>query len=181
MSLGHNCRYQSSQCSIQEITEFLLNILTSFFVQPLFLASNLNLWWHVLFLQTEKPFFFRFVYIYSAAAVAPATADIWINKSNFPWNMPIEKLSAQNNGWTKKNLRYSEKTPWCPEYYIGWIGISNCGQNTSRVYYHLTGQSLGNSREFHPLYGCVYENNHQWVILRQDSNWCHFFGQGTKN
>ena len=27
----------------------------------------------------------------------------------------------------KKNLRYSD----IPEYYIGWIGISNCGQKTS--------------------------------------------------
>ena len=27
-----------------------------FFVQSLFLASNLNLWWHILFLQPEKPF-----------------------------------------------------------------------------------------------------------------------------
>ena len=57
-----------------------------------------------------------------------------MNKSNFPWNMPIQKLSAQNNGWTKKNLRYSEETPWFPEYYIGWIGIGNCGQKTSNVY-----------------------------------------------
>ena len=37
----HNCRFQSSQCNIGEITEFLLNILASFFVQPLFCALNL--------------------------------------------------------------------------------------------------------------------------------------------
>ena len=34
--------------------------------------------------QPEKPFFFRFVYIYSAAAAVIVTADIQINKSNFP-------------------------------------------------------------------------------------------------
>ena len=31
----------------------------------------------------------------------------------------------------KKKLRYSEETPWFPEYYIGWIGIGNCDQETS--------------------------------------------------
>ena len=35
-----HCRILSSQCIIQEITEFLLNILASFFVQPLFHALN---------------------------------------------------------------------------------------------------------------------------------------------
>ena len=34
----------------------------------------------------------------------------------------------------KKKLRYSEETPWFPEYYIGWIEISNCGQKTSTKY-----------------------------------------------
>ena len=33
----------------------------------------------------------------------------------------------------KKKLRYSEETPWFSEYYIGWIGIGNCGQETSTV------------------------------------------------
>ena len=69
---------------------------------------------------TRETVFFRFVYIYSAAAAAVATADIWMNKSNFPWNMPIQKLRAQNDGWKKKKLRYSEQTPWLPKYYIGW-------------------------------------------------------------
>ena len=31
----------------------------------------------------------------------------------------------------KKKPRYSEETPWFPEYYIGWIEICNCGQKTS--------------------------------------------------
>ena len=38
-----------------------------------------------------------------------------MNKSNFPWNMPVQKLSAQNNGWTKKKVRYSEEASWFPE------------------------------------------------------------------
>ena len=39
----------------------------------------------------------------------------------------------------KKKLRYSEETPWSPEYYIGWIGIGigNCGQKTSNKYVSL--------------------------------------------
>ena len=31
----------------------------------------------------------------------------------------------------KKKQRYSEETPWFPEYYIGWIEICNCDQKTS--------------------------------------------------
>ena len=27
----------------------------------------------------------------------------------------------------KKKLWYSEETPWFPKYFIGWIGIGNCG------------------------------------------------------
>ena len=37
----------------------------------------------------------------------------------------------------KKKLRYSEETPWFPEYYIGWIGIGNCDQETSNTNYGL--------------------------------------------
>ena len=43
-----------------------------------------------------------------------------------------------NSNWTqeimagqKKKLSYSEETLWFPEYYIGWIGIGNCDQETS--------------------------------------------------
>ena len=38
MSHGDDCRIESSQGVIWEITEFLLNILVSFFFQPLFHA-----------------------------------------------------------------------------------------------------------------------------------------------
>ena len=37
----------------------------------------------------------------------------------------------------KKNPKYSEETPWFPEYYIGWIGIRNCGQKISIVFPHI--------------------------------------------
>ena len=51
---------------------------------------------------------------------------------------PVAKI---NSNWTqeivagqKKKPRYSVETPWFPEYYIGWIGICNCGQKTSIAY-----------------------------------------------
>ena len=34
----------------------------------------------------------------------------------------------------KKKLRYSPESTCFSEYYIGWIGISNCGQETSTKY-----------------------------------------------
>ena len=37
----------------------------------------------------------------------------------------------------KKKLRYTEESPWFPEYYIGWIWIGNCGQKTSNKYVSL--------------------------------------------
>ena len=56
-----------------------------------------------------------------------------------------------NSNWTqdimigqKKKLRYSEQTPWFPQYYIGWIGIGNCDQETSSIYQraYVTGSLL---------------------------------------
>jgi hypothetical protein len=40
--------------------------------------------------------------------------------------------------WQKKKPRYSSESPWFPEYYIGWIGIGNCGQKTSTSYYYVS-------------------------------------------
>ena len=34
----------------------------------------------------------------------------------------------------KKKHKYSEETPWFPEYFIGWIRIGNCDQKTSMYY-----------------------------------------------
>ena len=44
----------------------------------------------------------------------------------------------------KKKLGYSEETPWFPEYYFGWIGIGNCNQETSIVYYYVCSFGLNN-------------------------------------
>ena len=72
---------------IWEITEFRLNILASFFVQPLFCVFNyLNLWWHTLFSQPEKPFLKKCLHTQQQL-------------------QPIQKLSAQNNGWAKKEAK----------------------------------------------------------------------------
>ena len=38
----------------------------------------------------------------------------------------------------KKKLRQSEETQCFPKYYIGWMGIGNCGQKTSTKYVHNT-------------------------------------------
>ena len=51
--------------------------------------------------------------------------------------MPIQKLRAQDNSWTKKKVRYSEETLWFLEYYIGWIGIGNWGQKTFNIHWIL--------------------------------------------
>ena len=40
MYLGHKCQFLSIQCNIWEITEILMDILVSFFIQPLFPALN---------------------------------------------------------------------------------------------------------------------------------------------
>ena len=51
----------------------------------------------------------------------------------------IEYVSINSN-WMqeitagqKTKVRYSEETPWFPEYYIGWTGIGNCDQETSSL------------------------------------------------
>ena len=45
----------------------------------------------------------------------------------------------------KKKLRYWEENPWFPEYYIGWIGIGNCGQKTSNKYIATNFRPLGHN------------------------------------
>ena len=42
------------------------------------------------------------------------------------------KLDARNNGWTKKEVKIFRRN--FPEYYIGWIGMGNCDQETSNMY-----------------------------------------------
>ena len=56
-----------------------------------------------------------------------------IENFNINLNWTQEIMAGQ-----KKKPRYSEETPWFPEYYIGWIGIGNCGQKTSINFLCLT-------------------------------------------
>ena len=65
--------------NILEITEFLLNILASFFVHPLFFVSNLNLCWHILFLQPKKPFF-KYLFTFTQQQLHQQTFE-WINQT----------------------------------------------------------------------------------------------------
>ena len=51
----------------------------------------------------------------------------------------------------KKKLRYSEETPWFPEYYIGWIGIGNCGQKTSNVHVYVNYHDFGYGVSFYGI------------------------------
>ena len=53
---------------------------------------------------------------------------LWLQKINMSSEIQIEQ---------KKKLRYSEESPWFPEYYIGEIGIGNCDQETSNIYYEM--------------------------------------------
>ena len=124
MSLVYNCWFQSSQCHGKS----LLNILTSFFVQPLFLATNLNLLRHTLFLQREF-FFSRFVSIYSAVSAA-------IEKEIFWWIGQFFHEICKYKNWVDKRMagqeqekkaRYSKETPWFLEYYI-----AQCSERVSK-------------------------------------------------
>ena len=72
MSLGHNCQFRSRQCNIWEITEFLLKIFCPAIISCVQFEFMLT---YSIFASREI-FFFRFVYIYSAAAAVVATADI---------------------------------------------------------------------------------------------------------
>ena len=79
----------------------------------------------------------------------------------------------------KEKLRYSEETLWFPNYYIGWIGIGNCGQKTSIMdpqgpdcYYLSTlAKKLGFPiliyvRElFDALHDMIISNSHNYDVL----------------
>ena len=74
MSLGYNCRFQSSQCNIREIHGVSSEYLNLFFCPAIFSFVQFDLMMTYSIFATRETIFFRFVYIYSAAAVA--TADI---------------------------------------------------------------------------------------------------------
>ena len=82
-----------------------------------------------------------------------------------------------NSNWTqeimagqKKKLRCSEETPGFPEYYIGWIGIDNCGQKTSSMYVHFHNSK---SYDFWAHVGTLqlHWNNSILSRLRKDSTY----------
>jgi hypothetical protein len=104
MSFGHNCRFRSSQCNIREITEILMNILASFFVQSLFCALN---FYFGSFHQKFDEIFFKLCYF----------VGIILNKFTQPFTKTAAfqffscknrichhkfELNARNNDWTNK-------------------------------------------------------------------------------
>ena len=104
MSHGDDCRIGSSQCDILEITEILMNILVSFFVQPLFHACT---FYFGSFYQKFDEIFFKLCYFFG----------IVLNKFTKPLKKQLHfsffscknrichhnfKLIAWNNGWIKK-------------------------------------------------------------------------------
>ena len=117
MSFDHNCRFQSSQCNIWEITEFLLNILASFFSSHYF-SRPIWIYYDIFYFCNQRKHFFRFVYIYSAA-------NIQKNKTNFSWNMLIQKLSVQNNGSKKKEATQISNGAWGSKYSVhhAWLSF----------------------------------------------------------
>ena len=136
MSHGDDCRIGSSQCDILEITEILMNILVSFFVQPLFHACT---FYFGSFYQKFDEIFFKLCYFFG----------IVLNKFTKPLKKQLHfsffscknrichhnfKLIAWNNGWIKKKPIYSSESPWFPEYYIGWIQCGNRHHETSRLF-----------------------------------------------
>ena len=104
MSHGDDCRIGSSQYDILEITEILMNILVSFFVQPLFHACT---FYFGSFYQKFDEIFFKLCYFFG----------IVLNKFTKPLKKQLHfsffscknrichhnfKLIAWNNGWIKK-------------------------------------------------------------------------------
>ena len=83
-------------------------------------------------------------FIYSNVCCCNGCSCCWVNVNK---SKKMVSLVAKieyviiNSNWMqeimagqKKKLRYSEETPWFPEYYISWIGIGNCDQETSTRY-----------------------------------------------
>ena len=81
----------------------------------------------------------------------------------------------------KKKPRYSEETLWFLNYYIGWIGIGNCGQKTSIMdpqgpdCYYLSTLAKKNldfpfwyvyvRKLFDALHDMIISNSHNYDVL----------------
>ena len=97
MSLGHNCHLRSSQCNIWEITEILMNMLASFFVQPLFCALN---FYFGSFHQKFDEIFFKLCYFFG----------ILLDKFTKPLRKAAVFLHEIMAGQKKKPM-YSSESP----------------------------------------------------------------------
>ena len=89
----------------------------------------------------------------------------------------------------KKKLRYTEWTLKFPEYYIGWIGIGNCDQETSNIYEctsvsrpfpiitfcwvwcctHPKGHNIDSNFKQANQYPSCFETNSLWSIVAVES------------
>ena len=133
MSYDHNCGFLSSQCNIQEIMEFILNIFASFLSSHYFV--------HLIFVYWHISWKVWFIYLNVCCCNGCSCCWVNVNKSKKMVSL-VAKIEYViiNSNWMqeimagqKKKLRYSEETPWFPEYFIGWIEIGNCGQKTSNT------------------------------------------------
>ena len=113
-----------------------MNILASFFVESLFHALT---FYFGSFHQKFDEIFFKLCYLFGIVPnkfMKPLTRQLHFSFFSCKNRMCHHKfkLNAWNNGWTKKKPRYSSESPWFPEYYISWIVIGNCHQETSIGY-----------------------------------------------
>ena len=128
MSFDHNCKFQSSQCNIREITEFRLNI------SPSFWSSHyvVHLICVTAYFMESLIYSFKCLLLQQLQLLLSKSKQIW--KKQFLWLQKIN-VSSEIQIEQKKKLRYSKESPWFPEYYIGKIGKSNCDQEKSNIYY----------------------------------------------
>ena len=102
MSFGHNCQFRSSQCNIWEIMEILMNILASFFIQPLFCALNFYSKFDEIF--SKLWYFVGIVLNKFTQPLTKTTAFSFFSYKNRICHHKF-KLDARNNGWTKKEAK----------------------------------------------------------------------------
>ena len=114
-----------------------MNILTSFFVQPLFHASTLNLWWKFYFCS---PIFLggdSFTFTKQKLQPLQQQTFKWINQNFHEISHYKNEVHEIMSGW-KKKLSYLSESPWFSNYYIGWIVIGNC----HHIYYIMPNSSV---------------------------------------
>ena len=132
MSFGHNCQFQSSQCNIREVMYILMNVFISFcpviFEHLIFTLAA--------FIKRLMKCFSNYVILSESSLIN--SQKLLQNQLHLSFSFAkIENVIISLN-WMqevmakqKKKRRYSSEYHWFPEYYIGSIGISNCGQKTS--------------------------------------------------